>query len=313
MDLVLTYCLSLIKRFFFLMALGFIVFLLSLSHGFSYIQAAEIYGKFLLIALPFLLWFQQMVITSVKRTRYGFAHAGFIFISSLGCSLFITLFFPVISSVSVPNLRSLPVIQSTPLDTIILNNGVVLLKPAEIIPSPDNMIALISGRTLFFTNITTNQDQITLEGRSTVEFPLGGGAESLKTGNFAQESTFFFLENIISFREYLLKLHTNYKSPPGFTENIPQMLLFYLLLTSIYLWAGFIGLMIGHGQNHLGAMALLFAIGYGFSGKLLRVFSDVIHQISAPFVAEFIILGIPTLGIMTICLSEAVMARRKRL
>ena len=255
MDIVLSYFLSLLKRSILFAVLGSSVFLMGVAHGYSYAEAAVLYGSFMALCIPCILWVQQMVIAGIDRSRRGNAHAVTLIVGSLFCSVVTVSLFPVISLKEIPSLRTLSVPHSTPSDPFILNNGVVMFSSTIVPTPPDTRATLIGGRTLFFTNVSTNDAHIILEGTSSVEIPRDGGYESINAGYYAQESAFFFLENITRFHRNLLQIYTNYGLNTNPLGNIQQLLVFGFLLVGMYLWASLIGLIIGHGQNHLGAIA----------------------------------------------------------
>ncbi|MGL5721526.1 MAG: hypothetical protein ACRCY4_03915 [Brevinema sp.] len=313
MDIILTYCLSLVKRFIFFAILGCVVFFLGMTHGYSPMESLSLYTSFLIVALPCMLWFQQMTIAGIDRSRSGLAHAVSLIISSLFCAVLVISLFPIISTKTIPNLRTLSISVPIPADTLILNNGVILYDPILFIPTPDEAkTALVSGRTLFFSNVITNDTHIVFQGASSVEVPINTGYEPLNAGYYAQESAFFFLQNITRFHQYVSQLYTHYGISPNPLDSIPQLFLFCLLLTGIYLWASLIGLVIGHGQNHFGAVALLFLVGCGVSSYLVQGLGGIIYNFPAPFVGEGFVIGSATLGILIVCSWEIFSTRRKR-
>ena len=312
MDIVLSYFLSLLKRSILFAILSSIVFLISVAHGYSYMQAAAVYGNFMFISIPCILWVQQMVVAGIDRSRRGNAHAITLIIGSLFCSILVLSLFPMSYTKETPNFRSRPITYSIPTDTIILNNGVILFD-SSMIPMPTNSrAALVSGRTLFFTNVITNDARIILEGPSSVEVPRDGGYEALNSGYYAQESALFFLKNIAHFHQYLTQLYTHYGLANNPLGNIQQLLLFGFLLTGLYLWASLIGLIIGHGQNYLGAIALTFFIGCGLSAYLVRALGGVSYTIPGILIGETFVVGSAVFGILVLCVWEIFSTRRKR-
>ena len=312
MDIVLSCFLSLLKRSILFAMLGFIVFLLGIAHGYPYMQAAVVYGNFIVISIPCIFWVQQMVVAGLDRSRRGNAHALSLIVSSLFCAVAVVSLFPMISAKENPNLRNLLMTPSIPMDTYILGNGVVLFDPTVIPSPPDTRAALVSGRTLFFTNVITNDSRLILEGPASVEVPRHGGYEALNTGHYAQEITLFFLDNISRFHRHLMQLYTHYGLDKNPLNNMSQLLLFGFLLTGLYLWASLLGLIIGHGQNHLGAIALTFLIGCGISGYLVQGLGGISYNIPAGFIGEIFVVGTGVFGILVIGVWEIFSTRRKR-
>lgn len=310
MEAILHYLFSLGKRLVFLALACFLAPIVLVSLGYSRETAFAVYLAVLACSLPWLLWFQQMYYLGIGRSPRGFVHIRTAFFSSLFCTVLIFILFPFIPSSGIFSLNAAPPMPSLSEAPILsFPEGALVLNPSKTFPTagvPAEVKAIwLGGRTLYFTNIATNGETLSLGGTENIQVPFRKDYPQLNSSLLGRRAASLWLDNMLGFHRTLQELSIGYGAGYPLHKNTAFARVFYqgdapapstsrpeayprLFLTvfSLYLFACLLGILFSLRQHYLGSLCLILAVSLWGSVFIMNQLLKISALIPIPYAFE---------------------------